>query len=70
MFRQSECLTGLEVFSKTGGKLEMSYDDMKTKLPDANIVNYYDLKKLYKEGKYTPDNIDKALHIWIINHLI
>lgn len=61
VIKNKEHMTGAEVFEKTGGKLDMNYEKFLSKLPEANIVNYYDLKKIYSEGNYTPNNIDKYL---------
>jgi len=62
LWDKKEGLTGNEVYQKTGGKVDDSYDKFKSQVPEAHIVNYADFRKLQKEGKYTPDNIEKMLN--------
>jgi hypothetical protein len=57
-----EGLTGNEVYQKTGGKVDESYDKFKSQVPEAHIVNYSDFKQLQKEGNYKPENIEKMLN--------
>lgn len=54
-------MSGQEVFNKTNGKIDMSYEKFKEKLPEMHSVNYYDLRKLHKDNKYTPQNIDSVI---------
>jgi hypothetical protein len=61
LWPSKEHMTGQEVYNKSGGIVDDVYDKFREKVPDAHIVNYYDFKKLYKDGKYTPANIDTFL---------
>lgn len=60
--KNKECMSGKEVFNKTNGNLNMSYEKFREKVPELHSVNYYDLRGLHKNGQYTPDNIDKTIN--------
>jgi len=61
LYDKKEHLTGQDVYNRCNGKLDPKYEDFKQKVPEAHIVNYYDFKKLDKEGRFTPDNIQSVL---------
>ena len=58
---RKECMTGKEVYDKTGGSMDMSYTAFKKKLPEAHIVNYHDLRDLYHKDNFTPESINKVI---------
>lgn len=57
----SDHMTAKRVMEVTGGKMDISYEEMAEKLPEATIYNYYDLKSLYNKGIFNEESIQKAL---------
>lgn len=47
------------LFEQTEGK--PAYSAYKTHVPGADPVQYADLKKLWKDGKFTPENVETNL---------
>jgi hypothetical protein len=60
LWSKKEGFTGKEVYSQTGGKMDMEYDKFKNKT-GGNIVHYHDFRALDKVGNFNPQEIDKSL---------
>jgi hypothetical protein len=48
-----------EVFAKGGG--DARYSDYKQTVPDADPVQYNDVRKLYREGNLTPETVENVM---------
>jgi hypothetical protein len=48
-----------ELFSRTGGNA--SFSEFKTAAPGAEAVLYTDARSLWKQGKLTPEAVEKVL---------
>ena len=60
-YYSSEHMTGEEIYNSTNGHMKHSYNEFQDMIPEGHIVNYYDLRNLDKNGKYTPDNIKSVM---------
>ena len=49
----------MELFTERGG--DASYSNYKNKVPGADPVQYYDVRRLYKQGKLTPRAVESIL---------
>lgn len=48
-----------EVFAEGGG--DAPYSNYKENVPDADPVQYSDVRRLFKEGNMTPDSVEGVL---------
>lgn len=60
--KNQENMSGKEVYDKTKGNLNLTYEQFRETIPELHSVNYYDLRNLHKTGSYTPENIDKVIN--------
>ena len=49
----------MELFTDGGG--DASYSNYKNKVPGADPVQYYDVRRLYKQGRLTPHAVERIL---------
>lgn len=63
---QKDKMDAGDVMRATGGKIDEQFDDFKSKLPEANIVQYHDLKEAAKQQPLTLNLISQ--HLWFLDN--